>query len=151
MAPGLMTFRIRRMGQEETTDGLTERDLRILADWAHLHPMDEVSVDGKHWIHVHEFKELGMVWYVLVDGQAIYGPTTVGTLKEFLVSGEISPDQRLRHSHTREEKTLEELIGSRYIREVGGFAREPDKRKTVPFTPSLEGNPAERGPGAFSG
>lgn len=151
MAPGLMTFRIRRMGQSETTDGLSENDLRILADWAHLHPMDEVSVDGKHWIHVHEFKELGMVWYVLVNGQAVYGPTTVGTLKEFFVDGEITQDQRLRHAHTREEKTLEELIGSRYIRQVGGLAGEPDKRKTAPFTPVFDTPPTQPGPGAFSG
>ncbi|MDX6767240.1 MAG: hypothetical protein SFU85_10670 [Candidatus Methylacidiphilales bacterium] len=113
-----ITFSLRRMGQAECQSGLTETDLRALADWAHLHPMDEISVDGRHWIHVHEFKALGMVWYILVDREAIYGPTTVGTLKEFFVHGEIAPEQRLRHAQTKEEKSLEEVIGKDYVREV---------------------------------
>jgi hypothetical protein len=113
------------MGQDETQDGLTQSDLKVLADWAHLHPMDQVSVDGKHWIHVHEFKELGMFWYILSEGQAVYGPTSVGTLKEFFIKGEITASQPLRHARTREEKTLEEVIGSDYVHKATNGTHPP--------------------------
>jgi hypothetical protein len=113
-----LTFQLRRLGQLESITGLLLQDLKTLADWAHLHPMDEISIDGRTWIKAYEFKELGMVWLVLKDGQVVYGPTSVGTLKEFFVQGEIDADQRLRHKTTGEEMTLRQVIGDDYIRRI---------------------------------
>jgi hypothetical protein len=113
-----LTFQLRRLGQLESITGLLLEDLKTLANWAHLHPMDEISIDGRTWIKAYEFKELGMVWLVLKDGQVVYGPTSVGTLKEFFVQGEIDADQRLRHQTTGEEMTLRQVIGDDYIRRI---------------------------------
>lgn len=134
-----LTFQLRRLGQLESITGLLLQDLKTLADWAHLHPMDEISIDGRTWIKAYEFKELGMVWLVLKDGQVVYGPTSVGTLKEFFVQGEIDADQRLRHNTTGEEMTLRQVIGDDYIRRIESQGTSADlaaetelARTTVP-------------------
>jgi len=124
------TFHLRRLGQMDILPGLHLDDLKTLADWAHLHPMDELSLDGKVWIKAHEFKELGMVWLILQEDSVVYGPTTVGTLKEFFVQGEIGPEQPLRHHGTGQASTVREVIGDDYVRRIQAAAEE------APSTPS---------------
>lgn len=135
------TFQLRRLGQLEAMPGLLLDDLKTLAEWAHLHPMDEISMDGRTWIKAHEFKELGMIWLVLNEGQVVYGPTSVGTLKEFFVQGEIHAGQWLRHHTTGEKKTLREVIGDDYIRRIESQAASAG---TAPVAESAGANRAER-------
>jgi hypothetical protein len=130
-----ITFQLRRLGRLDVMPGLTLDDLKALSDWAHLHPMDEISMDGRAWIKIHEFKELGMVWLILDGESVVYGPTSVGTLKEFLVQGEIGPDQRLRNHGTGEIKTLREIIGEDYIRRVFEAGGSSVNQSSAPVPP----------------
>ena len=52
--------------------------------------MDHVSHDGRAtWIRAAMVPELQMDWLIEMPDNFLYGPTSVGTLQEFLATGEI--------------------------------------------------------------
>lgn len=63
-----------------------------LARWAgsaQIAPHDSVSSDQVNWIKAPMLPELGMDWIVEVTSERLYGPTTLGAIREFLRLGEI--------------------------------------------------------------
>jgi hypothetical protein len=63
-----------------------------LARWAssaQVAPRDSVSSDGESWMKAPMLAELGMDWIVEITSERLYGPTTLGSLREFLRLGEI--------------------------------------------------------------
>ncbi|MEM9480307.1 MAG: hypothetical protein AAGA58_11705 [Verrucomicrobiota bacterium] len=67
-----------------------------LRDWAlaaKVSPMDKVSNDKRRtWKRAPMVSELHMDWLVEVSSEFTYGPTTFGTVQEFISSGEIGDD-----------------------------------------------------------
>lgn len=64
--------------------------LRIWAAEAKISPMDRVSSDNRRsWHRAPMVTELQMDWLVEMPDGFLYGPTSVGTLQEFLATGEI--------------------------------------------------------------
>ncbi len=67
-----------------------------IQDWAlaaKISPLDKVSSDGQaSWRRAPMFPELHMDWLVEVSDDYLYGPTTFGTIQEFLAAGEIDED-----------------------------------------------------------
>ena len=65
-----------------------------IQDWAlaaKISPLDKVSSDGQSsWRRAPMFPELHMDWLVEVSEDYLYGPTTFGTVQEFLAAGEIN-------------------------------------------------------------
>lgn len=69
-----------------------------IQEWAmsaQVHPQDAVSNDGRAWNKAPMLEDLHMDWLVEVPGQPLYGPTTAGTLLEFLSLGEISAETKI--------------------------------------------------------
>lgn len=62
---------------------------------AQVHPQDVISNDGRTWNKAPMLSELQMDWLVEIPGQPLYGPTTAGTLLEFLKAGEISAETKI--------------------------------------------------------
>ena len=64
-----------------------------IQDWAlaaKISPFDKVSNDNQAtWRRAPMFPELHMDWLVEVSEDYLYGPTTFGTVQEFLAAGEI--------------------------------------------------------------
>ena len=63
-----------------------------LAQWAgsaQIAPYDSISTDQQHWMKAPMLPELGMDWIVEVTTESLYGPTTLGAIREFLRLGEI--------------------------------------------------------------
>ncbi len=63
-----------------------------LARWAmsaQVAPHDSVSTDQTVWMKAPMLPELGMDWIVEVTSERLYGPTTLGAIREFLRLGEI--------------------------------------------------------------
>ncbi len=76
------------------------RTLEELCTWAHsaqVNPLDELSQDGVKWIRAQEVPEFEMVWKVMLADGEDYGPTNIGTLKEFLKVNLLRPDSLARH------------------------------------------------------
>ncbi|WP_038167632.1 hypothetical protein [Verrucomicrobium sp. BvORR106] len=64
--------------------------LRIWAAEAKISPMDRVSNDDRRtWMRAPMVTALQMDWLVEMSDNFLYGPTSVGTLQEFLATGEI--------------------------------------------------------------
>lgn len=63
---------------------------RIWASEAKISPMDRISNDERQtWMRAPMISELQMDWLVEMPDGFLYGPTSVGTLQEFLATGEI--------------------------------------------------------------
>jgi hypothetical protein len=64
--------------------------LRIWAAGAKISPLDRVSNDDRvTWRRAPMVTELQMDWLIEMPDNFLYGPTSVGTLQEFLATGEI--------------------------------------------------------------
>ena len=64
--------------------------LRSWAAEAKISPLDKVSSDNREsWVRAPMLPELQMDWLIDMPDNYLYGPTSVGTLQEFLATGEI--------------------------------------------------------------
>jgi hypothetical protein len=70
--------------------------LEQLRDWslaAKISPLDKVSDDGEStWLRAPMIPDLHMDWLVEVSSDYLYGPTTFGTVQEFLAAEEIGEE-----------------------------------------------------------
>lgn len=66
-----------------------------LASWAsqaQVSPHDSISTDQLTWMKAPMLPNLGMDWIVEVTSERLYGPTTLGAIREFLELNEIDQD-----------------------------------------------------------
>ena len=66
-----------------------------LAHWAasaQIAPHDSLSTDQANWMKAPMLPELGMDWIVEVTSERLYGPTTLGAIRDFLRRGEIGEE-----------------------------------------------------------
>jgi hypothetical protein len=70
---------------------ITLKQLHQWAGDATVSPLDKVSTDGKTWSKAPMIPELEMDYLIEVSTDQYYGPTTLGSVKEFLRIGEITP------------------------------------------------------------
>ena len=85
--------------------------LSQLRQWALdacISPLDKVSSDQATWIKAPMLPELEMDYLLEVEPGVLYGPTTIGAVREFLTSGEISLETPLINCQTGEQKPLRE-------------------------------------------
>ena len=85
--------------------------LSQLRQWALdacISPLDKVSSDEVTWIKAPMLPELEMDYLLEVEPGLFYGPTTIGAIREFLTSGEISLENPLINCHTGDQKPLRE-------------------------------------------
>lgn len=70
--------------------------LRSWASEAKISPLDKVSQDGRQsWVRAPMVPELQMDWLIEMPDNYLYGPTSVGTIQEFLATGEIDENVML--------------------------------------------------------
>ncbi len=82
-----------------------------IVEWAHsaqVNPQDMLSNDQVVWTKPPMIPELKMDWLVELGGDLLYGPTTSGTLLEFVASGEISPETEVIHCVDGARKRIRE-------------------------------------------
>ncbi len=64
--------------------------LRAWASEAKIAPLDKVSTDQREtWVRAPMVVALQMDWLIEMPDNYLYGPTSVGTIQEFLATGEI--------------------------------------------------------------
>src|SRR5450755_1836393 len=59
---------------------------------AQVAPHDSISTDQTNCMKAPMLPELGMDWIAEVTSERLYGPTTLGSIREFLRLGEIDDD-----------------------------------------------------------
>ncbi|MEP6810222.1 MAG: hypothetical protein ABI992_08250 [Chthoniobacterales bacterium] len=83
-----------------------------LARWAafaQISPNDSISVDRENWMKAPMLPELAMDWIVEVTSERLYGPTTLGAIREFLHLGEIDADTFVINSCDASRKQIRSL------------------------------------------
>ncbi|MEM9445336.1 MAG: hypothetical protein AAGA18_08270 [Verrucomicrobiota bacterium] len=103
---------------KKTEDGntigpLTKEGLKELAQSARVAPDDEVALTTKQniWQPAPNVDFLEMNWLVpRGENSTGYGPTTLGTLHEFLIAGEITAEHLVEHKKTGQKKKIIELV-----------------------------------------
>lgn len=82
-----------------------------IKDWARsaqINPQDMLSEDKVVWTKAPMIPELEMDWLVVVGDNLLYGPTTAGSLLEFVQLGEITPETALVNCCTGQVWNLSE-------------------------------------------
>lgn len=68
------------------------KQLKQWAADAQVSPLDRVSTDEQAWLKAPMVPELEMDYLIEVGEEQYYGPTTIGSIAEFLAAGEIGGD-----------------------------------------------------------
>lgn len=91
-APHTLTWYLLKQVDGNIFGPATFEQLRQWAAEAQVSPLDRISTDQTHWVRAPMLPELGMDWLVEVTHDYCYGPTTLGTVGDFLRRGEIGPE-----------------------------------------------------------
>lgn len=84
--------------------------LKALANQSLIAPDDLIQNDEGPWAKAPEVTGLDMHWWVEpLDGPR-YGPTTAGTIAEFLQSGQLGGSELVSHLRTKETYTVTEFL-----------------------------------------
>lgn len=79
-----------KAADREVHGPVTLEQLQSWASEAKIAPMDKVSADNRQsWVRASMVRELQMDWLIEMPDNYLYGPTSVGTIQEFLATGEV--------------------------------------------------------------
>ena len=103
-------FRLQKVQTGRVLGPMDLDHLKALANQSLIAPDDLVQVDEGPWQKAPEVVELEMLWMVEpLDGPR-YGPTTAGTIAEFLQSGQLGGSELVAHIRTKETYTVSEFL-----------------------------------------
>lgn len=85
------------------------QQLRHWALAAQLSPLDKVSTDGKTWTKAPMMPELAMDYLIETGPDQYYGPTTIGSVREFLAAGEIDHDTLITNCKDGTQRAVHEV------------------------------------------
>ena len=86
------------------------RQLQQWAAEAQISPLDRVSTDQATWVKAPMIPELEMDYLIQVSEDHYYGPTTVGSIREFLVAGEITSESQITNCKDATQLQVKDLI-----------------------------------------
>ena len=90
-------------------------DVETLKEWANsaqIAPEDMVDESDENWRVAPEIDFLEMLWMVKLPGGETYGPTTVGTLREFINEGLVTEKTVATHGKTHQSLPLTALVAA---------------------------------------
>lgn len=132
-------FRLQKVQTGRVLGPMDLDHLKALANQSLIAPDDLVQVDEGPWQKAPEVNELEMLWMVEpLDGPR-YGPTTAGTIAEFLQSGQLGGSELVSHLRTKETFTVTE-----FLEEVRRRRDAKLKSRTIKLEDVAE--PTSRGP-----
>jgi ribosomal protein L19E len=90
-------------------------DAELLREWANsaqIAPEDMVDQSDENWRPAHDVEFLDMLWLVKLPDGVTYGPTTVGTLREFIKEGLVTDKTLATHGKTHQSLPLAALVAA---------------------------------------
>jgi len=103
-------FRLQKVQTGRVLGPMDLDHLKALANQSLIAPDDLVQADEGPWQKAPEVTELEMLWMVEpLDGPR-YGPTTAGTIAEFLQTGQLGGSELVTHLRTKETYTVSEFL-----------------------------------------
>jgi hypothetical protein len=90
-------------------------DTETLKEWANsaqIAPEDLVDESDENWRPAPDVEFLEMLWLVKLTAGETYGPTTVGTLREFINEGLVTEKTVATHEKTHQSLPLTALVAA---------------------------------------
>ncbi|MEM6822723.1 MAG: hypothetical protein AAF558_12385 [Verrucomicrobiota bacterium] len=122
-------IRLKKKSDDEIHGPMDMAELLELGRSAFIAPEDEVSVNNGDWVLAPTIGELNMEWVVRTDDGIEYGPTSPGTIREFLMVGEVSEDTLVFHKSSKEEKSVKDLLGNTAVSQVREEQQEAEQQE----------------------
>lgn len=107
-----MLWRIKKATDESIYGPVDPEMLKEWANSAQIAPQDMVDESDGNWRPASDLEFLEMLWVVKLPGDEIYGPTTVGTLREFIQEGLISEKTLATHAKTSQSLPIAALFAA---------------------------------------
>lgn len=82
-----MVWRVKKLPDGVIYGPVDEATLKEWAGAAQISPEDLIDTSDENWVPAPQIEFLNMIWVVKLHGEEIYGPTSVGTLREFIAEG----------------------------------------------------------------
>ncbi len=83
-------WRVKKMPDGDIYGPVDEATLKEWAGAAQISPEDLIDTSDENWRAAPEYPFLEMVWVIKLPGEELYGPTSIGTLREFIAESLIS-------------------------------------------------------------
>ena len=113
-------------------------EIEVLKEWANsaqVAPQDQVDKSDEEWRPASEVDFLEMLWTVQLPGEEVYGPTTIGTLREFIHEGLISEKTLATHVSTNQSLPIAALFAALDFEKKRASKRPP--KESMKSTASL--------------
>jgi hypothetical protein len=109
-------------------------DTEMLKEWANsaqIAPEDEIDQSDDKWQPAPEIDFLEMVWVVKLPGGDTYGPTTVGTLREFINEKLVTDKTHASHCKTHQSLPLAALVAAADFEKKRAARRPKEANKST--------------------
>jgi hypothetical protein len=134
MSPLASLYRLQKVQTGRVLGPMDLDHLKALANQSLIAPDDLIQVDEGPWTKAPDVASLEMLWWVEpLDGPR-YGPTTAGTVAEFLQSGQLGGSELVTHVRTKETYTVNEFIEEMRRRRVARLKSRTIKLEDAPET-----------------
>ena len=132
------SIKLKKVAESEVHGPMDMDELIELSQAAFVAPEDEVSFGDEDWKPAHEVPELGMEWIIKTGEGIEYGPTSAGTIREFLMVGEISEETIIFRKDSDEEKKVGDVLGAATLNEVKEEQRQANQVTESPAKENAE-------------
>ena len=107
-----MIWRIKKAADNSIYGPVDMETLKEWADSAQIAPDDMIDESDENWRLAPEIDFLEMLWLVKLPSGEIYGPTTVGTLREFINEDLVTEKTLATHGKTHQSLPLTALVAA---------------------------------------
>jgi ribosomal protein L19E len=123
-----LLWRVRKMSDHSIYGPVDPEMLKEWANSAQIAPEDMIDESDEIWRPAPEIEFLEMLWLVKLPGGEIYGPTTVGTLREFVQEGLVTEKTLATHATTHQSLPLAALVVAVDFEKKRALRRPPKER-----------------------
>jgi hypothetical protein len=107
-----LLWRVRKAPDASIYGPVDPETLKEWANSAQIAPEDMIDESDENWRAAPEVDFLEMLWMVKLPGGETYGPTTVGTLREFINEGLVTEKTLVTHGKTHQSLPLTALVAA---------------------------------------
>lgn len=107
--PATQSWFLRKHEDGSVFGPLSFDQLSHWASAAQISPHDTLSTDRQTWFKAPMLPQLGMDWLVEITSEQYYGPTTLGTVQEFIRLGEINEQTFVINSCDGTRRQIQEM------------------------------------------
>jgi hypothetical protein len=109
---GPASWRVKKIADQSIYGPVDTEMLKEWANSAQIAPEDMIDESDDIWRPAPDIDFLEMLWQVKLPGGEVYGPTTVGTLREFINEGLVNEKTPATHAKTHQSLPLAALFAA---------------------------------------